>query len=356
MRLFNKFHAVCALAVCSILLSAWLLASQHYYRRVASTDPANGFRAAKTFDRRLVVFGDSWSDDNNGGDEVQGSVWTEWLCSMFSCHHENLAETAKSLRGTQIGSVVDNSELSGILLSLSKSPVADFKTQMNRWTAAESQVLEELAGDEAAIASRLNHTIVAVSFGVWDVWNMIGKDYDSAVKTVDHSVETIMDQLDSLSRALGTDDLKVILTLAPDVTFLPAFKGAAEQRVTRHKDTVRVAEYWNKKLRESAEKWDHGLIYLFDTNAFLVDLIRDRQLYDAGIEEPNGLGKNADPGWENVDDSCVENGKQVVMTSEVKRCETPEKYLFWNDMHLGPSAHRLMGTEVFHGIEKMWLK
>lgn len=82
MRLFNKFHAVCALAVCSILLSAWLLASQHYYRRTASTDPAYGFRAAKTFDRRLVVFGDSWSDDNNGGDDVQGSVWTEWLCSM----------------------------------------------------------------------------------------------------------------------------------------------------------------------------------------------------------------------------------------------------------------------------------
>jgi len=24
-------------------------------------------------------------------------------------------------------------------------------------------------------------------------------------------------------------------------------------------------------------------------------------------------------------------------------------------MHLGPSAHRLMGTEIFHGIEELWL-
>lgn len=27
-----------------------------------------------------------------------------------------------------------------------------------------------------------------------------------------------------------------------------------------------------------------------------------------------------------------------------------------NEMHLGPSAHRLMGTEVYHGIEQMWLR
>jgi HMG box factor len=27
-----------------------------------------------------------------------------------------------------------------------------------------------------------------------------------------------------------------------------------------------------------------------------------------------------------------------------------------NEMHLGPSAHRLMGTEVFRGIEEMWLR
>ncbi|THC94393.1 hypothetical protein EYZ11_006122 [Aspergillus tanneri] len=263
--------------------------------------------------------------------------------------------TAKSLRGTQIGSVVDNSELSAILLSLSKSPVADFKTQVGRWTAAESEILEQLAGDEGAIINRLNRTIVAVSFGVWDLWNMMGKDYDEALKSVDHSIDVIFEQLDSLSQSLGTEELKVILTLAPDVSFFPAFKPAGEKRVTRHKHIVLIMDHWNKRLRESAEKWNHGIIYLFDTNSFLVDLIRDRQLYDAGIEEANGLGKNLNPGWENVDGPCVENGQQLVVTSEVKKCENPEKYLFWNDMHMGPSAHRLMGTEVFHGI-KMWVR
>lgn len=80
MRLYNKFHTVCALAVASILLSAWFLASQNYYRRVVPTNGEDSsFNVATSFDRRLVVFGDSWSDNNAG--ELQGSVWTEWLCS-----------------------------------------------------------------------------------------------------------------------------------------------------------------------------------------------------------------------------------------------------------------------------------
>jgi hypothetical protein len=81
MKLFSRFYALCALAVCSILVSALFLASQHYYRRVVPThSAATEFHAAGSFGRRLVVFGDSWSDNNAG--EIQGSVWTEWLCSM----------------------------------------------------------------------------------------------------------------------------------------------------------------------------------------------------------------------------------------------------------------------------------
>ncbi|EAW10526.1 uncharacterized protein ACLA_049980 [Aspergillus clavatus NRRL 1] len=353
MRLFNRLYALCALALCSILISSLFLASQHYYRRVVPAhSPAVEFDAANTFDRRLVVFGDSWSDNNAG--EIQGSVWTDWLCSLYECHHENLAQTAKSLRGNYIGSVVDNSELSGPMLNLYKSPLADFKTQMSQWTAAETLVLQSLSDDETS--SRLNNTIVVVSFGVWDLWNMVGKSYEESTGLIDHSIQVIMDQLNVLSHLWGANDLNVILTLTPDVTFLPAFKPTADERVSRHKDTVKTTEYWNSKLREAAEQWDQGEIYLFDTNAFLADQIRDWQLFAAGVEEANGLGRNQDPGWENVEDACVQSGQQWVMVSKEKQCSKPDRYLFWNEMHLGPSAHRLMGTEVFHGIEEKWLK
>ncbi|KAL4738327.1 hypothetical protein BDV11DRAFT_189919 [Aspergillus similis] len=355
MRLTSKFHIVCAFAVFSILLSALFLGSQHfYYRRVGTVDqPTVEFQAPASPDRRLVVFGDAWSDKN--AKEIQGGkVWTDWLCSFFSCHHENLAQTAKSLKGTYIGSVVDNEELAGTFLNSYKSPLSDFRAQVKQWVDTETKAIQQL--DDAVIHDRRNRTIVVVSFGVWDLWNMIEKDYETATESIDHIVEVIMEQFEVLSQHWGDDNLKIILTLVPDVTFLPAFRPHGDQNVSQYKETVKLVSYWNSELRGAAEQWGKGTIYLFDTESFVSDLIRDRQLFMAGVEESNGLGKNQDPGWENVEDPCVESTQQWVVRSETKRCEHPEKYLFWNDMHLGPSAHRLMGTEVFHGIEEMWLR
>ncbi|KAL4780717.1 hypothetical protein BJX76DRAFT_36476 [Aspergillus varians] len=355
MRLASKFHIICIFAGFSILLSALFLGSQHfYYRKVGAADQPNlDFQAPTSSGRRLVVFGDTWSDNN--AKEIQGGkVWSDWLCSSFSCHHENLAQTAKSLRGTYIGSVVDNEELSSNILSLYRSPVADFKTQIKQWVASETKAVQRL--DEKAVHDRHNRTVIVVSFGVWDMWNIIGKDYETATKAVDHSVKVIMEQFDVLSQNWGNDELKIILTLVPDVTFLPAFRPLGDQHVSQHKETVKLVAHWNSKLRDAVEQWGKGTIYLFDTEAFLTDLIRDRQLNVVGIQESNGLGKNQDPGWENVEDACVESKQQWVVKSENKRCKNPDKYLFWNEMHLGPSAHRLMGAEVFHGIEEMWLR
>jgi len=160
---------------------------------------------------------------------------------------------------------------------------------------------------------------------VWDLWSFIGKDYDAASKSVERRIATIMEQLDELSSRWGTSELKIILTQTVDVTFLPGFESAGEQ----YKETVRILEHWNKQLREAAKEWTHGTIYLFDTNAFMMDRIRDYQLYAAGIEEENGLGMNLDPGWMNVVEPCVGSGFRVMMSKEKKQCEQPEKYLFW---------------------------
>jgi HMG box factor len=160
---------------------------------------------------------------------------------------------------------------------------------------------------------------------VWDLWSLIGKDYDAASKSVERRIATIMGQLDELSSRWGTSELKVILTQTVDVTFLPGFEFTGDQ----YKETVRILEHWNKKLREAAKEWTHGTIYLFDTNDFMMDRIRDYQLFAAGIEEENGLGKNSDPGWMNVVEPCIESGFRVMMSNERKQCEEPEKYLFW---------------------------
>jgi HMG box factor len=223
--------------------------------------------------------------------------------------------------------VVDNEELSNAFLSLYKAPLADFKAQVHQWVEAEATAIQQL--DEEVIHSRRNHTILVVSFGVWDLWNVIEKDYETATKSIDRSIQIITEQLDLLSQNWGPDGLKLILTLAPDVTFLPAFRPLGEKHIGRYKAAVKLVARWNRKLRAAAEQWGRGTIYLFDTEAFLTDLIRDRQLSGAGVEQANGLGKNQDPGWENVEEACVASNPQWAVTSESKRCEAPEKYLFW---------------------------
>lgn len=77
-RLFNKLYALCAIAACTILYSAWFLTSRNFGDIVPLK--SEQFQVAEDFDQRLVVFGDSWSD--NETEELQGKVWTDWLCEM----------------------------------------------------------------------------------------------------------------------------------------------------------------------------------------------------------------------------------------------------------------------------------
>lgn len=226
--------------------------------------------------------------------------------------------------------MVDNAELD-LVGRLTQSQLADFKTQLNQWLEAESASLMGLSEDQ--IRSRQERTIFVVSFGVWDIWSLMTRDYDAAAGSVERRIAALVQELNRLSERWGSgfDNLKVILTQTVDVTFLPGFTATGDE----YKDAVRILDTWNKKLRQAAKEWDRGTIYLFDTNAFVMDRIRDWQLYAAGIEEENGLGTNQDPGWENVAEACVESetGIQVMMSKDKtkgkKMCDHPEKYLFW---------------------------
>lgn len=77
MRMFNRFYGLCAVAVCSILYTAWFLMG----RTFGDVVPLAGtFQTADKFDHRLVVFGDSWSDSET--EEEQGKIWTDHLCDL----------------------------------------------------------------------------------------------------------------------------------------------------------------------------------------------------------------------------------------------------------------------------------
>ncbi|KAJ5101662.1 hypothetical protein NUU61_003884 [Penicillium alfredii] len=329
--LFSRFFVLCAVVACTIFSFTWLwLLSSQEFGEIVPLTPER-FQTPNPFKQRLVVFGDSWSD--NDTENLPGKVWTDWLCSMMDCRQDNLAQTTPSRpQGKYTGCVVDKTELE-LWDQLSQTRLADFKTQLRDWLDAESQATKGLS--TAAIRRLQDHTVFVVAFEVWDIWSLATKDPEQAAPSVERRIKTLLSQLDLLSARWGAAELKVILTQAIDVTFLPAFGYTG----ARNKDTVRIVGLWNRRLRQAVRAWDRGSIYLFDTNTFLMDRIRDWQLYAAGIEEDNGLGKNTDPGWENVVDPCVESGDEVMM----------------NEIHLGPSAHRLLATEIHRGVEEILL-
>ena len=166
--------------------------------------------------------------------------------------------------------MVDNAELD-LVNRLSQATLADFKTQLNLWLEAESASLMGLSEDQ--IRSRQERTIFVVSFGVWDIWSLMRRDYDAAAGSVERRIATLVQELNRLSErwGFGFGKLKVILTQTVDVTFLPGFTATGDE----YKDAVRILDMWNKKLRLAAKEWDRGTIYLFDTNAFVMDRIRD---------------------------------------------------------------------------------
>ncbi|KAK2768461.1 hypothetical protein FQN54_000316 [Arachnomyces sp. PD_36] len=342
MRYLNRFYGLVGLAVCSILFSAWSLKT---YRDRWSLTNSNKYGEITELSPSLVVFGDSWSDNSVVDETGRGQVWTEWLCSQFLCRHENLAESWPGSQGLRSGSVVDNNELGAFGASeWSTSPLPDLKSQIQQWVLQDERTIQDFTDREKAV--RRNNTIHVVSFGVWDIWHLIGQDLDSAKSSAERSVNALFDQLQSLADKWDPLELKIILTLTADLSFLPGFKPTADN----HKKTVALVEHWNTQVRNKAEDWERGTIFLFDTNSFMLDQIRERQLYVAGLNDEADPEQTESTDWQDVSNSCVKNNG----TAD-ESCSSPEQFLFWDDMHFGPSAHKLMGVEIFESVNWLWL-
>lgn len=89
MRFFTRFTAIVGVSLVSVSYLAWVLPTlgvKNEVRNAWSKSP-----------RRLIVFGDSWSDNGHYPiappskemsptiEPAQGKVWTEWLCAAVCC-------------------------------------------------------------------------------------------------------------------------------------------------------------------------------------------------------------------------------------------------------------------------------
>ena len=103
-RLFTRLKGLAAIGIiglCSILYLTWFLpgfsVKNELGRLLPTVSVTNGTHMQwNNKPRRLIVFGDSWSDNGvypvdppskdqmPDREEARGMVWTEWLCSAVS--------------------------------------------------------------------------------------------------------------------------------------------------------------------------------------------------------------------------------------------------------------------------------
>lgn len=237
---------------------------------------------------------------------------------------DNFAEVEVPSAGIFSGCVVNNTELRQFqpVEERLRPPLHDLGDQTERWFAGEERIIQNISRNDLEL--RLNRTTFALSFVLWDLWKFIGKNLSTVDESIRRSIDTIFERLDVLSDRLGSNDLRIILMMSIDPTFLPAFRPWLREQ----KAIVPLVEDWNQKLVRKAEAWNRGTLFIFDTNRFFLNQIRQWQYSVMGLTDPRELAMNDSPGWENVESPCLPSTRQLVGSIH-ESCDNPDQYLFW---------------------------
>ncbi|KAK7518595.1 hypothetical protein IWZ03DRAFT_308629, partial [Phyllosticta citriasiana] len=223
---------------------------------------------------------------------------------------------------------------------------ADFGMQVQRWINSEQQRLNRTGVQE--------RTVFTVFFGISDVWQYVGLEDKEAHEGVRQSIRTLFAQLDVIAQFMRKP-IQVVLPHIPDITFLPAFSQQPEGPFpTYQRSAVFLVEKWNTELERAAREFVGGSIHLLSLDKWLLEMLREQQMYTIGIADENGDGKRA-PTFTETTSPCLPlpvNGVQYPFdmddadSNRTEPCTDASQYLFWDGMHLSSKAHRLLAVEA----------
>ena len=248
--------------------------------------------------------------------------------------HHNFARSLPSTRASEYqGPVIDNSLSSNISIPEYESVplVADLKTQVAQWIRFEK---EQVLGSHSRRMKQ--ETIFTVWFSLWDIWHFSKGSKDEGSKAVAKAMDSLFEQLDILVEQWPYD-VKVIVPEAIDPTFLPGWQAmrtgpsGSDSNGDDQRKAVRLVDQWNEALGDRGYAWERGQMFIYSTNEWLLDQVREQQLILGSVSDGNGLGKNGSP-WINVQAGCVgsTSRSELETTRQVAtRCAEPHKYLFW---------------------------
>lgn len=212
-------------------------------------------------------------------------------------------------------------------------PLADLKTQVQHWLAFEKK---QYANSRVSEIER-SGTVFIVWFSLWDLWYYSEKTLAEAEAAVAKTMDALFEQLDVIAENWPSE-MKLIIPEAIDTTFLPGWHTmrtgprGSDPLGEKQRSAVLLVEQWNRGLDMRAVRWRGGSMYIYNTNVWLLDQVREQQLSTAHLSDANGMGANQSP-WNNVRSGCVaSNYKAYDVLGEdptAGRCSDPTTYLFW---------------------------
>ncbi|KAF2005316.1 hypothetical protein P154DRAFT_357683 [Amniculicola lignicola CBS 123094] len=354
MRFLTRLHVLFLMAIVFILYFNWVQPSLHIQARIQ--------KAWKGSSHRIVVFGDDWSDTGvyrvspptnaalRDRDPDRGEVWTEALCRELICDQiDNFARSVqasgdKSSIGSLLSSDIHGNTTVGIVGAV--TPLFDFYTQVQQFINFEKQ--KWLA--PGVLTSEDRWTVFTVYFGVWDLLEYTALEEKEATHAVQRTIKELFRVLDILAESF-MQPLYVVIPKAVDVTFLPRFQmrrnDSASAFAQEQHQSVYLWRYWNQALSQAAADWDHGDIFMLDTNSIVMNQVRAQQLYSKHINDASGYGKQK-PLFEEVERPCLSTNtdSRRLQAAEVEKCIDPARYLFWDEIQLNGPLHQLIGREA----------
>ena len=253
-------------------------------------------------------------------------------------HHDNFARSLPSAPSTDLrGAVVDSAVLNrtwgadhGEVTMLS-----DLKTQVQQWLRFEKK---QYTSSRMRTKERRG-TIFTVWFSLWDIWYYSQLSSVDATEAIAQTVDTLFEQLAIIADHWPLS-AKIILPEAMDPTFLPAWTmkrtgpSGSDQRADDQRNAIQLVKQWNAELDRRATDWRKGQIYIYNTNDWMLDQVREAQLVIGDMADHNGLGHSGSP-WDSVHSACVGNAEPHLSSHEKEKflrpslCSNPSKYLFW---------------------------
>ncbi len=204
-----------------------------------------------------------------------------------------------------------------------EEPLVDLETQIQQWLEFEKQQY----GTSRVSEVERNGTVFTMWFSLWDLWYYSEKNMADAQYAVTKAIDILFEQLDVIAKNWPSE-MKIVMPEAIDPTFLPRWRGlrtgprGTDPHGENQRNAVLLVEQWNRALDMRATGWQGGSMYIYNTNEWLLDQVREQQLFEAHLRDTKSP-------WNNVRSGCVESSKGEGDVAGTVRCSDPNTYLFW---------------------------